>query len=126
MTVSATHDRATSKKAKFALAAAGGVALALIATPVAGAQTTLPLESTAPATIVPGELIVKLRPGTSEQSRDQTLAAVEGVFVRSLDLSDLILARVPVGSEVAAADSLEVDPNVVFAEPNGRLQASAQ
>ena len=111
---------------RFAFAAAIGAAV-LVSAPLASAQQTDPaaVESIPATAIAPGEVIVKLRPGTSEQSRDAVLAAVDGIFVRDLDLSDLILARVPVGSEISAAESLQVDTNVVYAEPNW-LQASTQ
>ena len=117
---------AKGRLACFALA--GAVAAALLSVPPADAQQIVPAppQDAQSATIVPGEVIVKLRPGTSEQSRDLVLGVVDGVFLRSLDLADLILARVPVGTEIDAAASLEVDPNVVFAEPNGLLQASVQ
>lgn len=70
------------------------------------------------ATIVPGEVIVRFEPGTSDQTRDQSLAAVGGVFLRAPTLEDdLVVARVPVGSEVSAASSLEVDTNVIDARP---------
>ena len=78
-----------------------------------------------PEKIVPGEVIVKLKPGTSEAARDQTLAIVSGVFLRNLELDDVILVRVPHGTELSAAESLEVDPNVVYAEPNGIAEASS-
>jgi hypothetical protein len=68
--------------------------------------------------IVPGEVIVRFEPGTSDQTRDQSLAAVGGVFVRAPTLEDdLVVARVPIGSEITAANSLEVDTNVVDARP---------
>ena len=113
--------------APFALAGMIGALVAVSAPPTHAQRNELIAPESAPsATIVPGEVIVQLRPGTSEQSRDLVLGVVDGVFVRSLDLADLVLARVPVGTEMAAAESLEVDPNVVFAEPNGRLKASAK
>ena len=63
-------------------------------------------------------MIVRFEPGTSDQTRDQSLASVEGVFVRALTLDDdLVVARIPIGSEVSAASSLEVDTNVVDARP---------
>ena len=102
----------------------GAIAAALVSIPAhAQVEPAPPLEAIPPATIVPGEVIVQLRPGTSEQSRDLVLSVVDAVFVRSLDLADLILARVPVGTEIDAAESLEVDPSVIFAEPNGLAQA---
>ena len=102
----------------------GAIAAALVSIPAHAQVEPAPLEATPQTTIVPGEVIVKLRPGTSEQSRDLVLSVVDGVFVRSLDLADLILARVPVGTEIDAAESLEVDPSVIFAEPNGLTQAA--
>jgi hypothetical protein len=118
-----THARATL------LAIALGLAVVVVPS-AAGAQVLVapaPAVATQPSpTIVPGQVIVKLRPGTSEAARTQVLAAAGARLIRELDLSDLILAQVPVGSEVDAAESLQVDPNVEFAEPNGRLQANAQ
>ena len=68
--------------------------------------------------IVAGEVIVRFEPGTSDQTRDLSLAAAGGAFLRSPTVDhDLVVARVPIGSEVSAAESLEVDTNVVDARP---------
>jgi hypothetical protein len=70
------------------------------------------------ARIVPGEVIVRFEPGTSDQTRDQSLAAVGGAFLRAPALEDdLIVASVPIGAEISAASSLEVDTNVIDARP---------
>ena len=78
-----------------------------------------------PSTVVAGEVIVRFRPGISQESRDQVLAMVDGIFLRSLGSEDVVLASVPVGTEVEAAESLGVDTNVIAAEPNGLAQAEA-
>jgi len=68
--------------------------------------------------IVQGEVIVRFEPGTSDQTRDASLAAAGAVFLRAPTVDDdLVVARVPIGSEVSAAESLEVDTNVVDARP---------
>lgn len=65
-----------------------------------------------------GEVIVRFQPGTSEEARDRSLAAVNGTFVDSpLVQKDVVIARVPVGSEASSAASLAVDPAVVEARP---------
>jgi len=82
------------------------------------------LDAPLPPKIVAGEVIVHFRPGITDEARDQSLAAVNGVFLRALELRDAVVAKVPSGSEISAAQSLEVDPNVVSAEPNGNLRTS--
>ena len=82
------------------------------------------LDAPLPPKIVAGEVIVHFRPGITDEARDQSLAAVNGVFLRSLELQDAVVAKVPSGTEISAAQSLEVDPNVVSAEPNGNLRTS--
>lgn len=82
------------------------------------------LDPPLPPKIVAGEVIVHFRPGTTDEARDQSLAVVNGVFLRSLELQDAVVAKVPLGTEISAAQSLEVDPNVVSAEPNGNLRTS--
>jgi hypothetical protein len=69
--------------------------------------------------IVPGKVVVRFEPGTSDETRDQVLADVGGVFVRSSpwQQSDVVVANVPIGSEVSSAALLEVDTNVLNADP---------
>jgi fervidolysin-like protein len=76
------------------------------------------LEAISPDAPIAGEVIVQFRPGTPEATRDRALALVQGSFVRSLDLADLVLAKVPAGTEVTAAESLRIDPSVLAARPN--------
>jgi hypothetical protein len=87
-------------------------------------QNRFALDAPLPPKIVAGEVIVHFRPGITDAARDQSLAAVNGVFLRSLELQDAVVAKVPSGAEISAAQSLEVDPNVVSAEPNGNLRTS--
>ncbi len=76
------------------------------------------IETFSGETIVAGEVIVRFEPGTSEETRDQVLAEVDGTYLHSVALpEELVVAKVPVGSEVSSAASLEVDTNVVYAEP---------
>jgi len=110
------------------LVLAGMIGVAALSLPLqSGAQETdsIALDAIDPGSVVAGEVIVQFRPGTSHETRDRALALVGGVFVRSLDLGDIVLAKVPAGTESAAAESLRIDPTVLAAEPNGIAQASA-
>jgi hypothetical protein len=93
--------------------------MAFVCAEPAWAQSTDPiaLNTVAPEAIVAGEIVVQFKPGTSIETRDQVLALVEGVFVRSLDSADVVVAKVPAGTETSAAESIAVDPNVVAAAP---------
>jgi hypothetical protein len=100
------------------LALTGVVVLATIDT--SEAQVFAPPAIDAPR-IVPGEIIVSFKPGISDESRDQALAAVDGVYAGTIPLrqgGEVVVARVPVGTEVASADSLTIDTNVLAAQPN--------
>lgn len=69
--------------------------------------------------IVPGEIVVRFEPGTSDETRDQVLSEVNGSFAGApLVQKDVVVAKVPVGTEIASAASLKVDTNVLDAEPN--------
>jgi len=115
----------SSRTAQLALGVTLGAATFFAAVPSA-AQTEerFALDAPLPAKIVAGEVIIHFRPGITDEARDQSLAAVNGIFLRALELQDAALAKVPPGTEISAAQSLEVDPNVVSAEPNGTLTTS--
>jgi hypothetical protein len=96
----------------------GVVVLAAVGT--SEAQVVAP-PSVQAARIVPGEVIVRFKPGISDESRDQALAAVDGVYAGTVPLpqgGEVVVARVPVGTEVTSADSLAIDTNVLAAQPN--------
>ena len=80
-----------------------------------------PAVQTSAPRVIPGEIIVRFKPGTSDESRDQTLAAVDGVYAGTVFLpqgGEVVVARVPVGTESTSADSLTIDTNVLAAQPN--------
>jgi hypothetical protein len=110
------------KIAQPALAALAGVATFLAPPSFAQQADPIAIEAEAPAAYAAGQVIVQFRPGTSAQARDQILAMVDGVYLRGLDMADAVLAQVPVGTEIAAAESLNVDPNVVHAETNALMR----
>jgi hypothetical protein len=87
----------------------------------AQSRDPIALEAIAPDSPIGGEVIVQFQPGTSEAARDRALALVQGSFVRMLDFADLVLAKVPIGTEVAAAESLRIDPIVLAAQPGNVL-----
>jgi hypothetical protein len=98
-------------------------AVLFASTPTAGAQVLAPpvIETSPGGRIVDGEIIVRFKPGTSEETRDQALAAVDGIYAGTVPLpqgSEIVVARVPVGTEAASAESLTIDTNVLAAQPN--------
>ena len=101
------------------LAVAAAITLFLPTSPRAQESGLSDTEVALPAQrIAPGKVIVRFEPGTSDQTRDRTLAAVDAVFFGSpVFEDDLVLASVPVGTEFSAAASLAIDTNVVDAEP---------
>lgn len=118
-----TKSRAIAGRASVLLTWLALIGVFLLASgAISEAQVLMPpaVQTSAPR-IVPGEVIVRFKPGTSEESRDQTLAAVDGVYADTILLpqgGEVIVARVPVGTEVASADSLTIDTNVLAAQPN--------
>jgi subtilisin family serine protease len=102
-----------------AAAALAPAATALSASP--GADATGPL---APATFaeqrfVPGEVVVGFRPGLSGATRASVLREAGAALEERLAVSGAMVVRVPAGESVpAAADELERDPRVRYAEPN--------
>ena len=81
-----------------------------------GATTPVSLNaSAAPAEIVPGQIIVRFRPGAARSEIAQQH--------RARKKGDMLLERteileVPVGEEAAIAEQLSRNPNVEFAEPD--------
>ena len=77
--------------------------------------------------MVPGEVLIQFRAGTSDAGKAQARGRVGAEFdelvvaagARDDGKGDLELARVPSGLSIAAAvRTLQADPNVEFAEPN--------
>jgi subtilisin family serine protease len=68
---------------------------------------------------VPGELIVQFRAGASTAARSSALRTRGASVVQGLGTKGLSLVELPEGASVtAAAQALEDDPSVEFAEPN--------
>jgi hypothetical protein len=91
--------------------------LSAVVPSMAQEKGSIALDSIDPSTIIAGEVVVQFKPGVSEETRDQVLALVGGVFVASRESVDIVLAKVPAGTEISAAESLAVDPNVIAAAP---------
>jgi subtilisin family serine protease len=69
---------------------------------------------------VPGELIVQFRSGASTAARSNALGTRGATVLQGLGQKGLALVKLPEGASVtAAAQALEADPAVAFAEPNG-------
>ena len=75
---------------------------------------------------VPGELIVKFRPGVDAGNRADALRHRGARLERSLAVPRAALAALPTGADpTAAATALERDPRVAYAEPNVYRRAGA-
>jgi subtilisin family serine protease len=111
------------RSAAAALVVAGLAGLVLSA--AAGADKTA---STLPSTLasplaerefVPGELLVRFKPGLRESTRASVLRDEGAALEQRLQLPGAVLVRVPAGQSVpAAADELERHAEVRYAEPN--------
>src|SRR5918999_2500883 len=68
---------------------------------------------------VPGELVVRFKPGVRESTRASVLRDERAALGKRLRLPGAVLVRLPAGQSVAAAaEELERHPEVRYAEPN--------
>jgi thermitase len=113
------------------------LALLLTSAAVPGAAAALPLlpEGTAPVvargdtpmkadSFVPGEVIVRFEPGTTAAERLDARQAADVSFERSLEIPRAQLLDAD-GGVAVAVERLERQPDVAFAQPNYRYQATA-
>jgi hypothetical protein len=87
-------------------------------------QNRFALDAPLPPKIVAGEVIVHFRPGITDAARDQSLAPSMACFSASWSCKMLWWRRCRRAPRSLRPQSLEVDPNVVSAEPNGNLRTS--
>jgi len=73
---------------------------------------------------VPGELIVKFKPGVSQAHRAATVATEGAVVLRDLLVPGYALVRVPPGQEEEFLARLEANPRVQLAERNVSRRAT--
>jgi subtilisin family serine protease len=74
---------------------------------------------------VPGELIVRFKPGADAADRADALAPRRAALRSNLLLPNTSLVRLQQGdSAQAAIDAFELDPDVLYAEPNYRYHTS--
>ncbi len=111
----------------------GGAALACLLAATAGAQLSVPAQvpqlpapgptaSPGPG-YVPGELVVRFKPGTAGSERSSLNAAHGADVRRGLLVPRAYLLRLPKDRDVRAAErAYERNPNVQYAEPNFTYQ----
>ena len=92
----------------------------------AAVTAAVPQDATGRAAFVPGELLVRYRPGVTLEDRAQTRAAHDAALKRTLPVRGLEVVKLDAISVAAAEASLERDPDVLYAEPNfyRRVQAA--
>ena len=96
-------------------------AVGLLALLLLGQQGTPTIS--AEADIVPGEVLVKFRPGTPGQAIADAHRQNGGRVREEIPGIDVQVVLVPPGQERARAAAYARNPNVLFAEPNGIWQA---
>jgi subtilisin family serine protease len=100
------------------------MACSALASPAAAKQDRSTRIDRADAAFAPGEAIVRFKPGTSAGERGAARRAARTGFERSLRIPRAQLVEVD-GDVRAAVRRLERQPDVAYAQPNYRYQASA-
>lgn len=77
-----------------------------------------PTTASQQADFVPGEILVKFKPGVGLQNARQRLTEVKGNVVRSVARIEVLQVKVPAGQEQAAIAKLRARADVLYAEPN--------
>ena len=100
------------------------IVLAMIPTVLLATGTDLARAQTPPAEgIVPGEILVKFNPGTSEAKKKEVHGKKGGQTEEVIPEIGVEVVQVSSGQEESRAADYETDPNVQYAEPNGLYQA---
>ncbi len=115
--------KASSSRRPLVASVSGCILALVIVLPgstAAVSQRAVPgLASIRERAFVPGEALVRFRPGVSAASRAQVLREAGASVKEVLPISGLRLVRLPAGSTVTrAVAGLERRPEVLYAEPN--------
>ena len=100
----------------------------LLLTVAPSAPANQPLQAESPLAgqpAVPGEVIVRFKPGASATDRSAATRLGGATFDRALLLSRTDVVRVSPGDEAAAIRRLQDNPDVEFAQRNNVLRATA-
>ncbi|HEX7126289.1 MAG TPA: S8 family peptidase [Thermodesulfobacteriota bacterium] len=101
-----------------------GLAGALLV--VGGAQASTPPLDLARGLYVPGEILVRFRPGTDSQMRAHVVGSRGDQVLREVGRSGVVRVKLAPGQTVAAAlDAYQRDPDVAYVQPNYRYRAFA-
>jgi thermitase len=72
---------------------------------------------------VPGEILVKFKPATATQNKQQRLVEVRGKVVHSIKQLEVLKVEVPPGQELAILEKLRARGDVEFVNLNYRIHA---
>jgi thermitase len=72
---------------------------------------------------VPGEILVKFKPSTDTQNKQQRLVEVQGKVARSIKGLEVLKVEVPPGQELATLEKLQARGDVEFVTLNYRIHA---
>ncbi|MBK5228503.1 MAG: S8 family serine peptidase [Actinobacteria bacterium] len=102
-----------------------GASLVAVLTVPAGAESASSLGRAHEAASVPGEIVVRYRPGTGESSRYSVRAATGVTLVSRLSIERTELVDVGTEDLATAIARISARPEVLYAEPNFIYQGAA-
>ncbi|PIQ27799.1 peptidase S8 [bacterium (Candidatus Blackallbacteria) CG17_big_fil_post_rev_8_21_14_2_50_48_46] len=91
-------------------------------------RTPLKASLYASTSAIPGEIIVRFKPGVSVSSTQSVLSTLRLSSVQTLGLPHLgiQLVKAPAANTAQAIDALRKNPSVLYAEPNGIISLSPE
>lgn len=102
-----------------------GASLVAVLTVPAGAESASSLGRAHEAASVPGEIVVRYRPGTGESSRGSVRAAAGATLVSRLPIERTELVDIGTDDLATAIARISARPEVLYAEPNFIYQGAA-
>ncbi|MEO8323263.1 MAG: S8 family peptidase, partial [Actinomycetota bacterium] len=108
----------STRAAALMTRALAGASLVAVLTVPAGAEPASPLPREREAASVPGEIVVRYRPGTGESSRGSVRVAAGASLIERLPIARTELVEVGAEDVAAAIERLSTRKEVLYAEPN--------
>jgi thermitase len=83
------------------------------------------VEASSPAEFASGQILVRFRPGTAAAEIASIHGRNQGQVLGTIDRIGIQVVRVPVGDELRAVARYRANPNVLYAEVDGIVRATA-
>src|SRR2546426_5605430 len=75
--------------------------------------------------IIPDEVVVGFNARASDAARQEARGSVQGRVTERIPQIHVEVLKIQVGTQAAALQRLTANPNVLYAEPNGRVYATS-